>query len=50
MPKQVDLINVPVLYIRRKNDALGRPETMYAGVQAGLLPYLEQTEIPDLAH
>jgi len=42
LPKEVDLIDVPVLYIRGKNGAIARPETMYAAVQAGLLPHLEQ--------
>ncbi|KAL5320148.1 hypothetical protein ACEPPN_010949 [Leptodophora sp. 'Broadleaf-Isolate-01'] len=50
LPKEIDVVDVPVLYIRGKDDAMGPAETMYAAIQAGSLPHLEQMEIPDSAH
>jgi soluble epoxide hydrolase/lipid-phosphate phosphatase len=39
LPKEVDFIDIPVLSIRGEDDAMGRPETMYAAVEAGLSPH-----------
>ncbi|KAF2030770.1 alpha/beta-hydrolase [Setomelanomma holmii] len=50
LPEAVDKVNVPMLYIGAKDDAVCRPEAMYPYIQAGLLPHLEQAEMIDASH
>lgn len=50
LPEGRDKINVPVLYIGSKDDAVCRPENMGPAKEAGLLPDLEETPIVDSAH
>lgn len=50
LPEGVDKVEVPLLYIGAKDDAVCRPETMYPAIQSGLLPQLEQTDMLDAAH
>jgi soluble epoxide hydrolase/lipid-phosphate phosphatase len=50
LPEGVDKVEVPLLFIGAKHDAVCRPEAMYPSIQAGLLPKLEQAEMIDAAH
>lgn len=50
LPKGVDKVEVPVLYIGATDDAICRPEVLYPSIQAGLLPKLEQAEMIDAGH
>ncbi|KAF1917431.1 Alpha/Beta hydrolase protein [Ampelomyces quisqualis] len=50
LPEGVDKVNVPLLYIGAKDDAVCRPEAMYPSIQAGLLPNLEQAPMLDAGH
>lgn len=50
LPEGVDKVDVPVLYIGAKDDAVCRPEGMFFAIQAGLLPKLEQADTLDAAH
>jgi soluble epoxide hydrolase/lipid-phosphate phosphatase len=43
-------VNIPMLYMGAKEDAVCRPEGMIPSIQAGLLPHLEQTSLIDAAH
>jgi pimeloyl-ACP methyl ester carboxylesterase len=50
LPEDADKVDVPVLYIGCKDDAVCRPEAMHGSIQAGLLPKLEEAEMIDAAH
>lgn len=50
LPEGVDKVEVPVLYIGGKDDAVCRPESMFDSIQKGWLPKLEQAEMKDAAH
>lgn len=50
LPEGVETVNVPTLYIHAKDDPVGRPESMYGSIQAGLLPHLEQAETIEASH
>ena len=50
LPERVDKVDVQVLYIGCKDDAVCRVEAMHGFIQAGLLPKLEQAETIDAAH
>jgi soluble epoxide hydrolase/lipid-phosphate phosphatase len=50
LPEGAEKVNVPLLYIGAKDDAVCRPEAMYPSIQAGLLPNVEQSPILDAAH
>jgi pimeloyl-ACP methyl ester carboxylesterase len=50
LPEGADKVNVPLLYIGAKDDAVCRPEAMYPSIQAGLLPHVEQAPMLDAAH
>ncbi|OAK97106.1 alpha/beta-hydrolase [Phaeosphaeriaceae sp. SRC1lsM3a] len=50
LPAGADKVEVPLLYIGAKDDAVCRPEVMYPAIQGGLLPQLEQAEMIDAAH
>jgi pimeloyl-ACP methyl ester carboxylesterase len=50
LPEDRDKVEVPVLYIGCKEDAVCRPEIMYESIEKGLLPHLEQAEMIDAAH
>ena len=50
LPKEVDKVEVPTLYIGATEDPVCRPEAMYPAIQAGLLPHLEQAKMIEAAH
>lgn len=50
IPESADRVDVPVLYVGCKDDAVCRGEIMNASIEAGLLPKLEQAEMIDAAH
>lgn len=50
LPEGRDTVNVPVLYIGAKDDAVCRPEALIPSIQKGLLPHLEQAEMIDAGH
>ncbi|KAF2641157.1 alpha/beta-hydrolase [Massarina eburnea CBS 473.64] len=50
LPKEVDTVNVPTLYIGCKEDVVCRPEGMIPAKAAGLLPHLEESPLVDCAH
>lgn len=50
LPESADKVNVPVLYMGGKDDAVCRPEAMIPAIKAGLLPQLEQANLIDAAH
>lgn len=50
LPEGRDKVDVPVLYIGSKYDAVCRPEAMAQSKQLGWLPDLEETPMIDAAH
>lgn len=50
LPKENDIINVPVFYIGCKEDPVCRPEGLLPAKQAGMLPDLEESPMIDSAH
>lgn len=50
LPEGAEKVNVPVLYMGGKDDAVCRPEAMVPAIKAGLLPHLEQASLIDAAH
>jgi soluble epoxide hydrolase/lipid-phosphate phosphatase len=50
LPEGVDRVEVPVLYVGAKDDAVCRPEAMARSIQAGWLPKLEQAAMIDASH
>jgi soluble epoxide hydrolase/lipid-phosphate phosphatase len=50
LPESADKVNVPVLYMGGKEDAVCRPEAMNPFIEAGLLPHLEQASMIDASH
>ncbi|KAF2821429.1 epoxide hydrolase-like protein [Ophiobolus disseminans] len=50
LPEGRDKVEVPVLYVGGKDDAVCRPESMYPAIQQGWLPQLEQRDLLDAAH
>jgi len=50
LPEGRDKVEVPVLYLGGKDDAVCRPEVMYPAIEKGWLPKLEQKDLLDAAH
>jgi soluble epoxide hydrolase/lipid-phosphate phosphatase len=50
LPEAVATVEVPLLYIGATEDPVCRPEGMYAPIQAGLLPKVEQPKLVEAAH
>ena len=50
LSESVNKVDVPILFIGAKDDAVCRPEVMLPSIKAGLLPQLEQGEMIDAGH
>jgi soluble epoxide hydrolase/lipid-phosphate phosphatase len=50
LPEGAEKVNVPMLYMGAKDDAVCRPEAMIPAIKGGLVPHLEQANMIDAAH